>query len=101
MFMTEEVVLLQRQKICFSYERTLEDALQSARALAREVYKRGWVIEFAGFDKMVRAAWVELQLLGEENNKPIEILHYEPTVEDMKVYSAQARAPRQRRTPFE
>jgi hypothetical protein len=80
-------------KDLYSYERTLEDALQAARALSREAYKRGWVIEFAGFDKMVRAAWIELQLLGDKHGKQLEILHYTPTPEDLKIYAARAQAP--------
>lgn len=77
----------------FTYERTLEDGLQSARAVAREVYKRDWVIEFAGFDKLIRAAWVELQLLGEKHGKMLEILHYEPSADDMRIYTARAKSP--------
>lgn len=70
----------------FSYERTLDDALQTARALAREVFNRGWAVEFAGFDKMVRAAWVELQLLGDTHDRKVEILHYVPSQDDLKMY---------------
>jgi len=77
-------------KNLFSHERTLEDTLQTARVMAREVYKRGWVIEFAGFNKMVRAAWVELQHLGEEHGKQLEILHFSPSPEDVKLYVSQA-----------
>lgn len=82
-------------KDLFSHERTLEDALQAARALAREVYKRGWVIEFAGFNKMVRAAWVELQVLGSKHGKFLEVLHFEPSPEDLHLSEVQveARAP--------
>ncbi len=79
-------------KELFSHERTLEDALQTARAMAREVYKRGWVIEFAGFDKMVRTAWVELRLMGEENGKFLEVLHYTPTEGDIKIFAAEAKS---------
>lgn len=75
----------------FSHERTLEDALQASRFLAQEAYSRGWVIEFAGFDKMVRAAWVELRLLGERYGKQLEILHYIPTNEDIRTYEAKLR----------
>jgi hypothetical protein len=78
-------------KNLFSHERTLEDTLQTARVMAREVYKRGWVIEFAGFNKMVRAAWVELQHLGQENDKQLEILHFSPSPEDVKLYLSQAK----------
>lgn len=79
-------------KDLFTHERTQEDALQTAKVMAREVYKRGWVIEFAGFDKMVRAAWVELQILGDKNNKYLEILHYSPTPEDLMIYNQESKA---------
>lgn len=76
-------------KELFSHERTLVDAMNTARAMAREVYKRGWVIEFAGFDKMVRSAWVELQLLSEQYGKPLEILHYNASESDVKIFDAE------------
>ncbi len=78
-------------KDLFSHERTLEDALQTARAMAKEVYKRGWVIEFAGFDKMVRSAWVELQLLGDKYGKRLEVLHFSPSLRDLQIYREQAK----------
>jgi len=81
--------LVAAPKDLFSHERTLEDAMKTARAMAREVYKRGWVIEFAGFDKMVRAAWVELQILAEKHGKSLEILHYNPSPSDLKIVDAE------------
>jgi hypothetical protein len=81
-------------KDLFSHQRTLADALQTAKAMAREVYKRGWTIEFSGFNKMVRAAWIELRVMGEKTGKQLEVLHYTPSLEDMKVYSAESRAVR-------
>lgn len=80
-------------KDLYSHKRNLEDALQTARVMAREVYKRGWVIEFAGFDKMVRGAWVELQVLGDKFNKPLEILHYTPSETDLRIYTTKGGAP--------
>lgn len=85
--------LVATPKDLFSHERTLADALQTAKVLAREVYKRGWVLEFAGFDKMVRAAWVELQIQGELHGKHLEILHYTPTEEDLKIFAAEVSSP--------
>ncbi|HSW93389.1 MAG TPA: hypothetical protein VLJ15_03430 [Gammaproteobacteria bacterium] len=79
-------------KELFSHERTLVDALNTARAMADEIQKRGWVIEFAGFDKMVRAAWVELQVLGQTQGKTIEILHFNPSERDLKIVEAQLRS---------
>ena len=83
--------LVAAPKDLFSHTRTLEDALQASRFLAREVYNRGWVIEFAGFDKMVRAAWVELQLQGDKYGKVLEILHYVPTTDDLRIYESRAK----------
>jgi hypothetical protein len=77
-------------KDLFSHARTLEDALQTARAVAREVYKRNWTIELAGFDKMNRASWVELQLLAKQYGKSIEILRYTPSQEDLTIYAERA-----------
>ncbi|OGT38781.1 MAG: hypothetical protein A3F11_08100 [Gammaproteobacteria bacterium RIFCSPHIGHO2_12_FULL_37_14] len=73
-------------KDLFSHERTIEDGLKTARAMAREVYKRGWTIELVGFDKLVRAAWIELQYLGELHNKRLDILNFNPSEEDIKLY---------------
>jgi putative Ig domain-containing protein len=72
-------------KELFSHARTLEDALITAKVMAREVYKRGWTIEFVGFQKMMRAGWVELQVLGEKHGNALDILHYSPTDRDVKL----------------
>ncbi len=77
-------------KDLFSHERTIADGLQTARAIAREVYKRGWTIEMAGLDKMVRAAWVEVQVLGDQHGKPLEIINFTPTPEDVRLYANEA-----------
>lgn len=79
-------------KDLFSYERTLEDALLTAKAMANEVYKRAWTVEFTGFGKMARASWVELQILSDKNDKPIEIIHYNPTSKDILLYEAESKA---------
>lgn len=74
----------------FSEKRTLEDALQTARVMSREVYKRGWgAVELAGFNKMVRASWVEIQILAHKYGKPLNVLYYEPTAADHKLYQMQ------------
>lgn len=82
--------LVASPKDLFSHERTLEDALQTARAMAREVYQRGWTIELAGFDKMTRAAWVEIQHLGDKFGKQLDVINFSPNLDDIKVYSIQA-----------
>lgn len=79
-------------KDLFSYERTLEDALQTSRAIAREVYKRNWTVELSGFNKMIRGAWVELQLLGDKNGKHLDVLHFSPSADDLRIYAEKARA---------
>jgi hypothetical protein len=72
-------------KELFSYNRNLEDGLMTARAMADEVYRRGWTVELAGFNKLVRAAWVELQANGKKSGKYIEVLHFTPTLNDLKL----------------
>lgn len=84
-------LLVAAPKDLYSSERTTQDALQTARAMAREVYKRGWVIEFAGFDKMERALWVELQHLEDKFGKRLEILRYDPSFKELKIYKEEAK----------
>lgn len=79
-------------KDLFSYARTPQDALVTAKAMAEEVYKRGWTIEFSGFDKMVRAAWVKLQILAKQQGKAVEILHYIPPAEDAAIFTKELEA---------
>jgi len=74
----------------FSYERTVEDGLQTARAMAREVYRRDWTIQMAGFDKFLRAAWVEIQHLGDKYGRALEVMNYKPTIESVKLYTVQS-----------
>lgn len=73
----------------FSNERTLEDGLQTARAVAREVYNRGWTIQLAGFDKFIRAAWVEVQLLGDKFGKPLNVINFSPSHDEVRIYTEQ------------
>lgn len=89
--------LVSTPKDLFSHERTLGDALQAARALAGEVYKREWVIEFAGFEKMVRAAWVELQHLEDKHGKKIQILRYDPGFKELRIYAEEQKVQLQNR----
>jgi hypothetical protein len=83
--------LIANPKDLFSHERTLDDALQTARAMAREVYKRGWVIEFAGFEKMERALWIEIQHLEDKFGKKLDILNYDPSFKELRVYNEEAK----------
>lgn len=80
--------LVATPKELFSHERTLEEALQAARVLASEAYQRNWTIEFDGYFPMARAAWVELQALGEKHGRQATIIHYTPSSDDLKLYSA-------------
>lgn len=77
-------------KDLFSYERTLEDGLKTARAMAREVYKRDWTVELTGVAKLTRAAWIEIQHLGDKHGKRLEVINFEPTPDDVDLYRAQA-----------
>lgn len=79
-------------KDLFSYERTLEDALQTAKAMAREAYRRSWTVEMTGLGKMARACWVEFHLLMEKHGKQIEIINYAPTPKDKFLFEAEIKA---------
>jgi len=82
--------LVASPKDLFSHERTIADGLQTARALAREVYKRNWTVELVGFDKLTRAAWVEIQQLGDKHGRALEVVNYHATFRDVKLYSSQS-----------
>lgn len=73
----------------YSYDRTIEDGLQTARAMAAEVYKRNWTIEMAGVDKFTRAVWIEMQHLADQYGRKLEIINYTPSESDIKLYSTQ------------
>jgi hypothetical protein len=81
--------LIMCPKDLFSHERTIRDGIKTAKALAREVYKRDWTIEMAGLDKWTRAAWVELQRLGDVHGKRLEIINYQPSEEEIRAYTEQ------------
>lgn len=81
--------LVSTPKDLFSHERTLADGLQSARVMAREAYKRGWAMELVGYEKYSRAAWVELQLLGEQHQKRAEVVNYNPSTHDVEIVSTE------------
>lgn len=72
----------------FSPARTLEDGLQMARALAREVYKRDWTIEMVGIDKFMSAAWVELEYLAQLHGKKLNVINYPGNPKDELRYNA-------------
>lgn len=82
--------LIGAPKDLYSHERTLEDGLRTARAMAREVYQRQWAVELSGFDKFTRAAWVEIQLLGDQYGRKLEVINFNPTLEDVHLYSIEA-----------
>lgn len=84
--------LIMAPKDLFSHERTLEDGLKTARAMAREVYRRDWTIELAGFDKLTRVAWIEIQLLSDQHGKSLNILNYNPSTADVERYRTEAMA---------
>ena len=41
---------------------------------------------------MIRSAWVELQHLKDLHGKAIDILHYQPSDNENKIYTMQAQA---------
>lgn len=80
--------LIAGPKDLFSLTRTLADGLKTAQALAREAYERIWVVELVGFEKYVRAAWVECQLLGDQYGRSMEIINYNPSMQDARIYKS-------------
>jgi hypothetical protein len=72
-------------KELYSKERTIEDALRTARAMGKEVFQRGWTVELAGTDRVVRAAWLEIAQLGELTGKKLHIVSYQPSERDVEV----------------
>lgn len=86
--------LIMCPKDLYSHERTAADGMMTAKAMAREVYKRDWTIEMAGLSKWTRNVWVELQILGDEHGKYLDIVNYTPSKEDENIYTVQAAAPR-------
>lgn len=75
-------------KDLFSRDRTLADGIQAAQLVAREAYNRGWTIELVGFDRLIRAAWVELQVLGDKMGRHAEVLNFTPSLDDIKLYNS-------------
>lgn len=82
--------LVATPKDLFSYERTLEDGLQTARVMAREAYNRGWTVELVGFHKLTRAAWVEFQRLNAVHGTDLTVANYNATPEEVKLLEASA-----------
>lgn len=72
-------------KQLFDHDRTLLHAVKTAQAMAREVFQRGWVVEFGGFDKMVRAAWIEFELLSQQHAKPVQYSYFQPSSHDIEI----------------
>lgn len=77
-------------KDLFSHERTILDGIKTAEAMAREIHNRQWTIELAGFDKLVRAAWLELQHLADLTGRHVDIINFSPTPSDIKLYTNQS-----------
>jgi len=78
--------LVTSPKDLYDPKRGLKDAIQTAKAMIYEVQRRKWNIEFAGYDKMVTAAWVETQQLNEaKTGHIIKVYNYEPSLFDTEV----------------
>ncbi len=64
-----DVALVATPKDLYSTSRTMGDALQTARSMVQEAYKRKWNVELAGLDKMVSAGWVEAEWLNKNKDE--------------------------------
>jgi hypothetical protein len=80
--------LVASPKDLYDPSRGLGDAIQTAKAMVHEVARRKWNIELAGYDKMVTAAWVEVQhLKSMAKGHVIKVHNYEPSLYDTEVLS--------------
>lgn len=73
-----EVCLVATPKELYSHNRTLGDSLETAKAMVRDVHKRGWHVEFGGFDRMATAAWYEVRKTNATNQHQMEVRNYQP-----------------------
>jgi hypothetical protein len=78
--------LIATPKDLFSHDWTIQDGLQTAKVLAQEVYKRRWAIELVGFERLTRAAWVEIQRLSEEHGYTLDIINYRISSKDVQLH---------------
>lgn len=72
-------------KKLFDHARSLQHGIDTAKAIAREAFARGWRVEFGGFDKMVRAAWVEMQCLAQKHQRGEHDTYYFPSAQDIEL----------------
>lgn len=80
--------LVASPKDLYDPNRGLGDAIQTAKAMVHEIGRRKWNIELAGYDKMVTAAWVEVQYLKRmAKGHAIKVYNYEPSLYDTEVLS--------------
>jgi len=83
-----DVCLVATPKELYSHDRVMGDALETARAMIRNVHKRGWNVEFGGFDRMATAAWYEARRQNVNSQHQMEVRNYKPT--DAKVAKKKA-----------
>jgi len=77
--------LVSAPKELYSEHRTIEDAVQTARVVAREAVNRDWTVELAGTERVARAAWMEILQLGELSGKKIHVVSYQPSERDVEL----------------
>lgn len=78
----QAVAIVTSPKELFDHDRTMADAIQTAKAMAHNIKERGWNCEMAGFGIMTVALWMEVQHLNSiatEDQKKIDIYHYHPS----------------------
>ncbi len=75
-----DVCLVTTPKDLYDSNRTLGDALQTAKAMVKSAHTKKWNVEFGGFDRMADAAWYEAYDLNQAstNNHNMEVRNYEP-----------------------
>jgi len=84
------VCLVATPKDLYSHDRVLSHAIDTAKAMVKEVYKRGWQVEFGGFDRMASAAWYEVREQNKQGQHQMEVRNYEPPEVERVVAQQQA-----------
>lgn len=74
-------------KNLYSSQHTLLHTIRTAQAMMREVFSRGWTVEAAGYDRMLKAAWLEGKRLAEMKGVDLKFLYYNPSQRTEKFYA--------------
>jgi hypothetical protein len=72
-------------KNLFCHERTFADGMKTVEAASDEVFKRNWAVDLVGYYIWQRVAWVRLQCLALQNGCGVQVLGFQPAVQDHRI----------------